>query len=121
MPIYDVGEDTDARTPYIVMELVDGGNLKDRIRQAAPLPDAEIRTIGATSATTLDYAHRKGLVHRDVKPQNVLLGEDGRPRLTDFGIAQAMASSGLTRTGASWARCTTSPPNWSEAAGGAPV
>ncbi len=100
VPIYDVGQDAGARTPYIVMELVDGGNLKDRIREAAPLPDAEIRRIGATLAATLDYAHRKGLVHRDVKPQNVLLGEDGRPRLTDFGIAQAMASSGLTRTGA---------------------
>src|SRR5215471_16747355 len=100
VPIYDVGEDVETRTPYIVMELVDGGNLKDRIRAAAPLPDAEIRSIGATLASTLDYAHRKGLVHRDVKPQNVLVGEDGRPRLTDFGIAQAMASSGLTRTGA---------------------
>jgi eukaryotic-like serine/threonine-protein kinase len=99
VPIYDVGEDAETRTPYIVMELVDGGNLKDRIRQAAPLPDAEIRTIGATLATALEYAHRRGLVHRDIKPQNVLLGEDGRPRLTDFGIAQAMASSGLTRTG----------------------
>jgi serine/threonine-protein kinase len=95
--IYDVGDDNG--TPYIVMELVEGGNLKDRIRQSAPLPDAEIRSIGATLASTLDYAHRKGLIHRDVKPQNVLLGEDGRPRLTDFGIAQAMASSGLTRTG----------------------
>jgi serine/threonine-protein kinase len=99
VPIYDVGEHGDSHTPYIVMELVSGGNLKDRIRQAAPLPDAEIRTVGATLASTLEYAHRKGLIHRDVKPQNVLLGDDGRPRLTDFGIAQAMASSGLTRTG----------------------
>jgi eukaryotic-like serine/threonine-protein kinase len=98
VPIYDVGEDSGI--PYIVMELVEGGNLKDRIRAAAPLPDAEIRSIGATLAATLDYAHGKGIIHRDVKPQNVLLGEDGRPRLTDFGIAQAMASSGLTRTGA---------------------
>jgi serine/threonine-protein kinase len=96
--IYDVGDD--AGTPFIVMELVEGGNLKDRIRQAAPLPDAEMRSIGATLASTLDYAHRRGIIHRDVKPQNVLLGEDGRPLLTDFGIAQAMASSGLTRTGA---------------------
>ncbi|MBV9131954.1 MAG: serine/threonine protein kinase, partial [Chloroflexi bacterium] len=98
VPIYDVGED--GGIPYIVMELVEGGNLKDRIRAAAPLPDAEIRSIGATLAATLDYAHHKGIIHRDVKPQNVLLGEDGRARLTDFGIAQAMASSGLTRTGA---------------------
>jgi serine/threonine-protein kinase len=96
--IYDVGEHEGS--PYIVMELVEGGNLKDRIRAAAPVGDAEIRAVGATLAATLDYAHHKGLIHRDVKPQNVLLGEDGRPRLTDFGIAQAMASSGLTRTGA---------------------
>jgi serine/threonine-protein kinase len=100
VPIFDVGEDVETRTPYIVMELVEGGNLKDRIRHSAPLSDAEIRRIGSALAATLDYAHAKGIVHRDVKPQNVLLGEDGRPRLTDFGIAQAMASSGLTRTGA---------------------
>jgi eukaryotic-like serine/threonine-protein kinase len=98
--IYDVGEDAETRTPYIVMELVEGGNLKDRIRRAAPLADDEIRAIGAAIASTLQYAHQRGLIHRDVKPQNVLLGEDGRPRLTDFGIAQALASSGLTRTGA---------------------
>src|SRR5437868_1889617 len=100
VPIYDVGEDPQTRAPFIVMELVEGGNLKDRIRRAAPLSDREIRSIGATLAATLEYAHGKGLIHRDVKPQNILLGEDGRPRLTDFGIAQALASSGLTRTGA---------------------
>jgi serine/threonine protein kinase len=98
--IYDVGEDVEARTPFIVMELVEGGNLKDRIRRAAPLADGEIRSIGAAVASTLEYAHKRGLIHRDVKPQNVLLGEDGRPRLTDFGIAQAITSNGLTRTGA---------------------
>ncbi len=98
--IYDVGEDAEAHTPFIVMELVDGENLKDRIRGAAPLADEEIRSIGAAVASTLEYAHQRGLIHRDVKPQNVLLGEDGRPRLTDFGIAQAVSSKGLTRTGA---------------------
>ncbi|HEY3062241.1 MAG TPA: protein kinase [Chloroflexota bacterium] len=98
--VFDVGEDVSAGTPFIVMELVDGESLKERIRRAAPLPDAEIRQIGAALAATLDYGHRRGIVHRDVKPQNVLLGEDGRPRLTDFGIAQALASSQLTRTGA---------------------
>jgi eukaryotic-like serine/threonine-protein kinase len=98
--IYDVGEDGDSHTPFIVMELVEGGNLKDLIRRSAPLADNRIRSIGAALAAALDYAHRRGLIHRDVKPQNVLIGEDGRPRLTDFGIAQAVASSGLTRTGA---------------------
>ncbi|MCA1646431.1 MAG: protein kinase, partial [Chloroflexi bacterium] len=98
--IYDVGEDAETRTPYIVMEFVDGGNLKDRIRQSAPLADVEIRSVGAALAGTLEYAHGRGIIHRDVKPQNVLLGEDGRPRLTDFGIAQAIAAQGLTRTGA---------------------
>ena len=98
--IFDVGEDAETRTPFIVMELVNGGNLKERIQRSAPLPDSEIRALGAALAVALEYAHGRGIVHRDVKPQNVLLDEDGRPRLTDFGIAQAMASKGLTRTGA---------------------
>jgi serine/threonine-protein kinase len=98
--VYDVGEDTEAGTPFLVMELVEGETLKDRIRRAAPLPDDEIRQVGAALGATLDFGHRRGIVHRDVKPQNVLLGDDGRPRLTDFGIAQALESSQLTRTGA---------------------
>src|ERR1700687_1796360 len=61
--IYDVGEDAETGTPFIVMELVEGGNLKDRIRGAAPLPDREIRSIGAALAATLDYAHRRGIIH----------------------------------------------------------
>src|SRR4030088_22020 len=67
--IYDVGEDADSRTPFIVMELVGGSNLKARIRAAAPLADDEIRSIGATLAATIDYAHRRGVIHRDIKPQ----------------------------------------------------
>ena len=98
--VFDVGEHGEPPTPFLVMELIDGQNLKDRIRSAAPLPDADVRRIGAAVAAGLEYAHRRGIIHRDVKPQNILLGEDGRPRLTDFGIAQALASSGLTRTGA---------------------
>jgi hypothetical protein len=100
VPIYDVGEDAETHSPFIVMELVDGGNLKDVIRRAQRVADNEIRSIGATLAAALEYAHGRGIIHRDVKPQNVLVGGDGRPRLTDFGIAQAMTGSGLTRTGA---------------------
>ena len=99
VPIFDVGEDAASRTPFIVMELVRGENLKQRIRRLAPLADQEIRSLGSTLAGALEYAHRQGIIHRDVKPHNILLGEDGRPRLTDFGIAQALASSALTRTG----------------------
>src|SRR5947209_10214491 len=103
VPIYDVSDDRGPSSPYLVMELVRGGNLKEHIR-AAPggsLSERETREVGAAIASALDYAHRQGIIHRDVKPQNVLLGDDGRPRLTDFGIAQAFtATSGLTRTGA---------------------
>ncbi len=100
VPIYDVGEDPSSRAPFIVMELVDGGNLKDRIRRSGQLREDDIRAIGATLAGALDYAHGRGIIHRDVKPQNILLGSDERARLTDFGIAQAITGSGLTRTGA---------------------
>ncbi len=98
--VYDVGEDSETSSPFIVMELVDGESLKDRIRRHGPQSNADIREVGAAVASALDYAHRRGVVHRDVKPQNILIGEDGRARLTDFGIAQALAAGGLTRTGA---------------------
>jgi serine/threonine-protein kinase len=101
VPIYDVSDDREAGTPYLVMELVRGESLKERIRRLGHLSEQQTREIGAAVASALDDAHRQGIIHRDVKPQNVLLGEDGRPRLTDFGIAQALSSSsGLTRTGA---------------------
>ncbi len=98
--VYDVGEDVETKAPFIVMELVEGESLKDAIRAQGPRSNADVRRVGAAVASALDYAHRRGVVHRDVKPQNILIGEDGRPRLTDFGIAQALAAGGLTRTGA---------------------
>lgn len=98
--VYDVGQDGAADTPYIVMELVTGESLKQRIRRLGPMADQQVREVGAVVGRALDYAHRRGVVHRDVKPENILLGDDGSPKLTDFGIAEAVAASGLTRTGA---------------------
>ena len=88
---------------FYTMSLMRGGDLKDRIR-AHPegmSPD-EARRVVAAVAQALDYAHRRGFVHRDVKPENILFDEEGRPQLTDFGIARAMESgTRMTATGMS--------------------
>jgi serine/threonine protein kinase len=84
---------------YIVMAFVDGGSLRDLIAQG-PLEIEYATSIAGQLAEALDHAHRNGLVHRDVKPNNILMTREGRPLLTDFGIAKALhESQGLTRTG----------------------
>ncbi len=86
---------------YMAMGFVDGGSLKDLIAQG-PVEPTYAASIGAQLADALDYAHKQGIVHRDVKPSNVLMTRDGRPMLTDFGIAKALyESAALTRTGIS--------------------
>ncbi|GGS06859.1 hypothetical protein GCM10010269_52220 [Streptomyces humidus] len=85
--------------PWIVMELVEGGSLQDRLRQG-PMPPAEAARLGREVLAALRAAHAVGIEHRDVKPANVLLRPDGRPVLTDFGIAAVRESAGLTATGA---------------------
>lgn len=95
--IYDIGDDGPLR--YIVMELIAGRNLKDLIRERAPFPVAEAFAIGAQVASALDFAHKRGLVHRDVKPQNILITPEGVAKVTDFGIARSVSASQLTRTG----------------------
>src|SRR5436190_10956248 len=84
--IYDVGE-CDGR-PFIVMEYVDGGSLEDRLRSGPPAPDDALDWL-RQAAAALDAAHAKGVVHRDVKPANLLLNGDGALRVADFGIASA--------------------------------
>lgn len=97
--IYDA--DTFEGRHYIVMDYVSGGTLADRLR-SGPLPPDMAADIAAQIADALDHAHRRGIVHRDLKPSNILLDEEGRPLLADFGIAQAMSSGPrLTQTGTS--------------------
>lgn len=94
--IVDGGERT---YPWIVMELVEGGSLQDRL-QRGPMSPAEAARLGREVLAALRAAHAVGIEHRDVKPANVLLRPDGRPVLTDFGIAAVRESAQLTATGA---------------------
>ncbi|MFI1356429.1 protein kinase [Streptomyces sp. NPDC020898] len=89
----------DEGLPTIVMEYVPSSTLADLIRAHGPVPLEEVARIGRGVIAALRAAHRAGVLHRDVKPANVLLAEDGRVVLTDFGIAHATETSDLTRTG----------------------
>ncbi|HEY7414169.1 MAG TPA: serine/threonine-protein kinase, partial [Ktedonobacteraceae bacterium] len=94
--IHDFGSEGDIT--YIVMEYVDGGTLKDRLKQALPVAEATDYVIQA--AEGLECAHRNGIVHRDVKPANMLLRKDGHLLLSDFGIAKILeGTTNLTRVG----------------------
>ena len=94
--IYDTGTTDD--TYYIVMEYVPGPNLKETIRARGPLPEHEALAIGAQVAAALGAAHAHHLIHRDIKPHNVLLGPAEQAKVTDFGIARAAGASQLTAT-----------------------
>jgi eukaryotic-like serine/threonine-protein kinase len=94
---YDTGDDEGIA--YIVMELVDGPTLRHLIDEHSGLPVADVIRIGKQVADALDAAHRAGIVHRDVKPANVLVPRAGPVKVTDFGIAKAAGGDDLTRTG----------------------
>jgi len=96
VPVLDRG--VDRGFPFLVMELVAGETLADRIVRG-PLPSREAVRITEALAEALAHAHERGVLHRDVKPGNVLLDPEGRPRLTDFGLARMADSQRLTTTG----------------------
>lgn len=97
--VYDIGDDNGS--PYLVMELIPGGSLNDYLEKHGPLPSRMAVEVCISVLTALQVAHDNGVVHRDIKPHNVLLGRDGVAKVTDFGIARVQAddSPSMTRTG----------------------
>ncbi len=89
--VHDVGEERGA--PYLVLDLVEGESLEARLLRDGALPPAEAARIAAALARALQYAHEQQVLHRDVKPANVLLARDGTPLLTDFGLAKDLDAS----------------------------
>ena len=94
--VYDFG--SDGERPFLVMEYVEGATLRPGA-SGATAPRLDSDTLARELLDALGHIHAAGIVHRDIKPANVLVGPDGRPRLTDFGIAQAQDSTDLTETG----------------------
>jgi serine/threonine-protein kinase len=101
--VIDAGEDSSpdggAGSPYIVLEYVDGETLKDVIRREGPLEITQAIAYAIEIARALGAAHERHIVHRDVKPQNVLVGAEGGAKITDFGIARTLTEEGLTMDG----------------------
>src|ERR671917_8876 len=99
--VYDAGEDEleGREVSYIVMEYIPGGDLKVFIDEEGSLPSDELAGLGSEVASGLAHAHEKGVIHRDIKPHNILMDAHGRPKLTDFGIARALGATQATRTG----------------------
>lgn len=115
VPIFDWGEDNGAY--FIVMELIDGTSLAELLRESRTLSPAKSAQVCAQVASALSYAHRQGVVHRDVKPGNILLTNDGQVKVTDFGIAQAISTEdNLTVAGSVMGTATYFSPEQAEGA-----
>ncbi|MHB8532793.1 MAG: protein kinase domain-containing protein, partial [Solirubrobacteraceae bacterium] len=93
------GEEPAAATPYIVLEYVDGETLKTLIRRGGPLEIPQALAYAIEIARALGAAHERRIVHRDVKPHNILIDPEGGAKITDFGIARSLAEEGLTLAG----------------------
>ncbi|HEY3174752.1 MAG TPA: serine/threonine-protein kinase [Candidatus Polarisedimenticolia bacterium] len=98
--VYDVGSADGNTLSYIAMEFVEGRTLRQMAHAGKPMPSEMVLEIALQVARALDYAHRRGVIHRDVKPANILIREDGLVKLADFGVARIDVSD-LTRTGQS--------------------
>jgi eukaryotic-like serine/threonine-protein kinase len=98
--VYDTGEDRtgSGATPYIVMEYVEGDTLRDVLRREGRLDPQHAMELTADICGALDFSHRNGIVHRDVKPGNVMITPDGAVKVMDFGIARAVSDSAATMT-----------------------
>lgn len=96
--IYDVGEEDNIH--FIVMEYVDGMTLKEYIQQFSPVPYEKVIDIMRQMTNAVAFAHQHSIIHRDVKPHNMLIDRDGTVKMTDFGIAMAMSATSITQTNA---------------------
>ncbi len=99
IPIYRVGKS--GRAIYFVMKFLRGTSLSDMVERRGPLPPEEIKSFLKQTASALGYAHKNGIVHRDIKPDNIMFDEMGHAVVTDFGIAKAATGTKLTGTGMS--------------------
>src|SRR5580693_7313668 len=116
VPVFDWGEDTG--TYFIVMEFIDGRPLSSILKSAGPLSPERTADVGAHVAAALGYAHKHGVIHRDVKPGNVLITDEGQVKVTDFGIARAInTEESLTQTGAVMGTATYFSPEQAEGVG----